>query len=591
MLDPMTMRCLRGFIRWIMPIPFAALIAGCAVTPEPLTPDELESQVQKDMERLFLEETESLPKVLTLSEAIARALKYNLDHRVKMIEEALALDRIGMDNIELLLPDLVAKAGYRRRDKRLASKSSTLAGKEDPDYKYSSEKGSVTTDLTSRWNMLDFGVSYYTAKQNTDHALIADEQRRKATHNLMQEVRSVYWCVVAFQVLDKPIRDTLDLARHELANADTQLREKLGKPLETNRYKRMLLKNIQELESIRKELSTARITLASLIRARPGTEIQVAIPNQGDLQPPEWDIPIGEMERLAFLNNPDIRVGFYESRIAIRETYKAIARTLPGIELTASHRYDGNDFLKYKRWREWSAGLTWNVLNVILGPERIEHAEIGEKITEMQRLALRMAVLTQVHVAERQFRDTLTQFRLADKLSQVNREITELVKTRLVGDRSVRDFVYEQTSVIASRLRRYRAYAELEAAYGRIHATLGLDIAPKEVISDDLRKVTESISDTLSAWKSGDLVRRALAKEKRIAKREGVEGGEEETLTEWAYFMPGMEANEAPKISLKWSSALEGHDKEDHDRDHSNGDNGAALENWRSHRISTSISD
>nr|VFK20354.1 MAG: Outer membrane protein TolC [Candidatus Kentron sp. LPFa] len=584
MADPMTTRgCLRGFMHWIMPFPFAALIAGCAVSPEHLTYHELEAQAQKDMDRLFLEETEPLPEVLTLPEAIARALKYNLDHRVKMIEEALALDQVGIDNLEILLPDLVAKAGYRRRSKHRASRSSIINGEDDSDYKYSSEKESFTTDLTSRWNMLDFGVSYYTAKQNTDRALIAAEQRRKAVHNLMQEVRSAYWRVAASQVLDGPIRDTLELAQNELANVDTQLRENLKEPLDTNRYKRMLLENIQELEDIRQELSTARITLASLIRAKPGADLQVAIPDQGGLQPPKWDVSIQDMEWLAFLNNPDIRAGFYESRIAVRETYKAIARTLPGIELTASHRYDGNDFLKNKRWREWSLGLTWNVLNVLLAPERIEHAEIGEQIAEMQRLALRMAVLTQVHVAKQEFRDALTQFQLADDLSEVNREITKLVRIGLVGNRSIRDFVYEKTGVIASQLRRYQTYAELEAAYGQIHATLGFDIAPKEITSRDLGEIIVAVNDTLSGWTVGDFVRRALTEEERMAgEKDNIEGEEEDTLTERAYFMSGTGADEAPRISLKWTFAFEGRN---------NSDSSAGWDNWRGHRISTSVSD
>lgn len=581
MADPVTTyRRLGKLTRPIMPTLVAALlVAGCAVTPDPLTSEQLKLQGRNDIETLFIE-TEPLPEILTLSEAIARALKYNLDHRVKMAEEALALGRLGIDRLDFL-PKSKSRADYRSRSRPYGRSRSDTGTKDPGDSYYYLEKQTTSTDLVLSWNILDFGISYFTAKQNTDHALIATERRRKAIHDLIRDVRSAYWRVAASQVLEDPIRDTLELAQNELANVDTQLRENLKEPLDANHYKKMLLENIWELESIEQELSTAHIDLALLINEKPGTIIRVVVPEEGVLQPPKWDTSMDEMERLAFLNNPDIREGFYESRIAIQETHKAIVRTLPGIELASSYRYDSDDSLKSNDWHEWSTGLTWNVFNILSAPKRIEYAELAEQVAEMQRLALRMAVLAQVHVVDRQFRDALKQFQLADSLSQVNRRIAELVKIRLAGDRSIRDFVYEQTDAITSQLQRYETYADLEAAYGRIHATLGLDIAPKSMGAfDDLQEITIAVDDTLLAWKSGDLIRNALASEKEKERTLTEQG--EEALTENAYFMPATEMNaEITRISLKQTRALE---DSDDDRD------GPAWDNWKGYKISTSVS-
>nr|VFJ43323.1 MAG: Outer membrane protein TolC [Candidatus Kentron sp. DK] len=491
----------------------AAFLAACAVVPEPLTNDELTQQAKKDIDRLFVDgEPLSETEVLTLPRAIARALKYNLDHRVKMMEEALALDRFDMEKFDLL-PRLEAGAKYHGRSEYHASRNvDFVTGKPtDSNPTYSSEKKTNTSDLTLSWNILDFGISYYTAKQNADLALIANERRRKVIHNLIQEIFFSYWRVVAYQELRDEIRETIRLAEEEYANAETEIKEKQTDPLQPLRYQKMLLENISKLDSIEQELSTAYIELAALINVEPGTNIRVAAPEFGNLTPPEWDISLGHMEELAFRNNPDIREKTYQSRIAVKETRKAILGMLPGITLTSANRYDSNDLLEKNHWYEWSTELTWNVFNMLRAPTHIGHAETYEKLAETKRLALRMAVLAQVHVANHQFTDTRKQFQQADRFFEVNRRISDLVATGRIGRQSVRDSVYEKTSEIIAQLQRYQAYAKLQAAYGQLHATVGLDIAPPSIVSSDLRDVTTAVKNRLLAWKHGDLVRQAVA--------------------------------------------------------------------------------
>nr|VFK41198.1 MAG: Outer membrane protein TolC [Candidatus Kentron sp. SD]VFK46929.1 MAG: Outer membrane protein TolC [Candidatus Kentron sp. SD] len=543
MIDPMTRRGrLRRLVHLIMPIPFVALLVACTMTPERLIPQNLGKQIREEMKALFAEETEPLPAVLTLSEATARALKYNLDHRLKRAEETLALDRLGIDRFDFL-PKSRSKIEHRVRSKPdVIVQNSNDTNNADDSHYYYSEKQTTSSDLVTSWNILDFGISYYTAKQNTDRALIAEEHRRRTIHKLIGDVRSAYWRLAARQALEDPIRDILELAQGELTNIDIRLREKL-KPLEANRYKKMLLESIRKLESINRELSTAHITLAALINAKPGIEIRVAAPESGFLQPPEWNTAIDQMEELAFRYNPDIRRGFYNARIAVRETHKEIVRTLPGIELTGAYRYDSNDRLRNNDWYEWSTRLTWGIFNILSAPERIEYAELGVEAAEMERVALQMAVLAQVHVADRQFWDARKQFELADSLFQVNHRIAELVEKGLLGNQSINDFVYEQTDAIASQLRRYYTYAELEAAHGRIHATLGLDIALREtgdlnLEEMDLREITVMVDDALSTWKRGDLLaQRALARHGKQEEKGEEDKGGETMPAEDAYFM------------------------------------------------------
>ncbi|KAF0138790.1 MAG: Outer membrane protein [Rhodospirillaceae bacterium] len=68
----------------------------------------------------------------------------------------------------------------------------------DSNPTYSTDRWSKTLNLGLSWNILDSGVSYFKARQNTDRALIAMEHRCKAVHTLAAEVRSAFWRAAAY---------------------------------------------------------------------------------------------------------------------------------------------------------------------------------------------------------------------------------------------------------------------------------------------------------------------------------------------------------------------------------------------------------
>ena len=134
------------------------VLAGCGASPDPMTLDEQATRVAEDRTVLFAEQ-EPITKPITLYEAMARALKYNLDHRLKLMENALARKRLTSANLSLL-PSLTAEAGYSGRNNFSGSNSrSLLTGVESLESSTSSDRDLQTFDLTMSWNILDFGVS------------------------------------------------------------------------------------------------------------------------------------------------------------------------------------------------------------------------------------------------------------------------------------------------------------------------------------------------------------------------------------------------------------------------------------------------
>lgn len=452
----------------------ASVLTACAVTPEPISQQDFADRAAQDVKTLF-QNQEPLNGPLTLEQALNRVLTYNLDVRSKMMEEALALGQLDLDRFDML-PQVVAQAGYDYRSEPNATTSRDVATGtlSDASPTYSTDQERHTGSLGLTWNILDFGVSYYAAHQNADRALIAKERRRRAVQELAQEVRFSFWRAAAAQALRDQVAVTVALAERALADAERVEVERLSDPVQSLRTQKTLLENLRQLEDIDREMSAAKAELAALINLPPGSDFRIAA---DEVMPiPTLDFSLDTMEELALTNNPDLRVQAYATRITADETRKAILRLLPGISLNVSQEYDSNSFLDANRWMETGVQLSWNLLNVISGPGRVAHAESAEKLAETKRMALSMAVLAQVHVATTRYAQAVRAFQRADKLMLVETRLATMMSTQASsGTRSVLERITTQTSAITAQLRRYSTYADLQAAYGRVDATLGRD--------------------------------------------------------------------------------------------------------------------
>ncbi|RBH47265.1 TolC family protein, partial [Pseudomonas sp. MWU13-2860] len=225
----------------------------------------------------------------------------------------------------------------------------------------SSEKRSRTADLNLSWNVLDFGVSYYTAQQQSDRMLILQQRKRKVAQQLMQQVREAWWQAVGAQQLESRIDALLAETNRALEDARQVEKQKLRAPLEALNYRRQLLDVIRQMGMIRNALAQAKPKLAAIMNVQPGTDFKVAVP-QG-LPSPALGLKLGQMEEMALLNRPELNEARYNERISVTETRKAIAKLLPGLEFSIGQNYDSNKFLVNNSWSDAGLRVSWNLLN------------------------------------------------------------------------------------------------------------------------------------------------------------------------------------------------------------------------------------
>lgn len=354
------------------------------------------------------------------------------------------------------------------------------------------------------WNVLDFGVSYVSAKQQGDQRLIVQERRRKVVHTIIQDVRSAYWRAVAADRLLTQIDSLMARVAQARDNSQRLSEQRIGDPIQALSYQRALIEATRQLEEQRRALSLAKTELATLINLPLGTQVELA-PDAG-YQMPELKVALDTLEQEALASRPELREQDYQARISAAETRKAMLRLLPGLEFSAGGHYDSNSFLVNQSWADYGVKVTWNLFNVLSAPTAIDVAKAGQEVVDARRQAMSMAILAQLHVANANFREAQRQFQTSQQLAGLDGQIVEQLRNRYqaqgIGEL---ELIQGELNTLQADLRRDLAYAELRNSYGQLFASVGLDPLPESVASDSVADIAAALSSREAQWQAGQL--------------------------------------------------------------------------------------
>jgi len=503
-----TLRCnsngLLPPLRAIATAVIALAMTACSVTPTPLTEDEVRDRVAADQKSLFAGQ-EPVVQEITFHEAVARALKYNLDYRLKLMETALALGVFDVSRYDML-PKLVASAGYNSRNNDSGGTSvSIINGQETLSPSTSQERRRWLADVEFSWNVLDFGVSYYRAHQAADEALIAEERRRRVAQNILQDVRGAYWRALGAQRLAGEA-DKL-LARAHSALEKSRLAEKTGLlPLpQALAYQRALLDATTLINIRRQEIEFAKSELAALMNLPPGTQFRLA--DEPEMKLPQTPRDPGELEETALRNRPELREEDYRKRISVAETHRALLSLMPGLTIDLAGRYDSNKYLYNQSWSEGGIRVFSNLMRLLAYPSIEKSNEARLKVDDARRLALSMAVLTQVRVAIERYKLALADFENAEEASEVDQRLLAYAQaaasTRTDTELEV---VRTEARALIARFQRYASYANAQVAYGRIYNSLGRDVLPDRIEKDDVASLAKAVAEQIRQWEKETFV-------------------------------------------------------------------------------------
>lgn len=452
----------------------AGLLAGCSVKPELIGSDEMSAFVSSNAEQLLADQ-EPVSGAIGLYEAMARALKYNLDHRVEMMNATLAARAADVKSAAML-PQVVANSGYNGRDPSAGGYSRSLTtGIKSPDASTSTEKETLNADITASWNVLDFGLSYVRAKQANDEALIAQERKRKIVNRIVEDVRTAYWRAVSAEHLLGGLQTLEGRVDHALGNSRSLARDGALSPLTALTYQRELVDIRKQIHALELELKTAKIQLAALMNIPPGSPFRLQVPEKSQTKLALTQSGKSLVET-AMTHRPELREVLLKERISKKEADAALLQLLPGIQVFGGANWDSNDLLYHSNWLAWGAKASWNVMRLFSYPAIKKENEARADVERAQALAMTMAVFTQVHAARARYAQQSLILKDAADYLAVQRKILAQVRASASEDAtSEQALIREEMNTLVASVKHDIAHADLQNAFANVYATVGLD--------------------------------------------------------------------------------------------------------------------
>lgn len=479
------------------------LMTGCMVTPSPVTKEDIQGRVSQDL-RALLQEQEPIEKPIDFYDATARALRYNLDAKVKAMQAALAHQQLNVAHYQLL-PQVAVNAGFDGRNSFAGGGAqSLLDGRPILEPFTSMDKNVFSGNLSLSWDVLDFGLSYIRAQQAGDNMMIAEEERRRIAVRLLQDVRNAYWRAVSAERLLPQVRQLDSMIEKALNQSQAIVDRKLQAPLTPLNYRRDMLNIQRESQKLMRELSTAKIQLASLMGLPPGTPFEVRQPSR-QATPSLDQLDADALEQQALLFRPELRTIDYQKRINAKEAKATLLELFPSMKLQFGGYYNSNSFFLYQNWLNYAAQVSWNLMGVFRVPAKLKAVEAQRSVLDAQSLAVTMTVLTEVHVGAAQYllaKDELVNARIYQETQQAIVEHTH----SLWITNSTSDLVLlrEKVNHILAEVRMDVAQAGVETAYATLRSAVGEEAVPPSgpeqtltALADSLRQLWEPSSGGL----------------------------------------------------------------------------------------------
>ncbi len=484
----------------------AMVLAGCSsLAPSPLEDQAIRDRASTDRVKMF-DQQEPITAPISMDEAIARSLKYNLDLRLKKMEVAVNGQLHQVSKFDML-PSLVAGAGYMDRN--------NYSGGTSAAFKNATDKGATPRDITATgnystssdmkhrlhsvefsWNVLDFGVSYYRAKQKADEFLMAQERKRRVIQTTVHDVRYAFLRALAAQRLAGEAESVMKQAEQAIEQSRAAEGSGALPVQQALAYQRSLVDAIALLNTRRQELDFAKAELAALMSA-PSSQFTLAETAEVTLNPLPANLAL--LEDTALLNRPELREEDLRKRISGDETRRQLMQAFPNLTLGLGKQYDSNSMLYNNDWLESSTRLSWNLLRVLSAPAVKKAGEQQIEMDDARRQALSMAIMTQTRIAALRYGLAKSDLDLAQKSMEVDARVAAVAKSGVSSKAETElELVRASARSTVSKYQRAIAYANAQAAYARIQHSLGQDFDFGDFENLTVADVAKNVGESLA---------------------------------------------------------------------------------------------
>ena len=447
------------------------------MSPQPMSIDERYSQAKKSLNTLFANQSKLQGK-LDFNQALARGLKYNLDYRIKIVNNALQAGQLDMAEYAML-PALNTSGSLYTRNNDLLSSGISSNGTETS-LSSSTPRTLRTGRVAVTWNILDFGLAYVRAKQQSNRILIAQEESRKQLQQLTQDIIVAYWSAYSAQELMKQTREFQHILINAKSKLETALHDKTIPKETLLNYQSILLEGNRKLIQLQFKYDKAMYDLKHLLNLPLDMRLEISAPPVSLTKVQKMKtLDFKKIDAITLVNRPELQGQRYQQRIAKLGVKAVILQSLPGISLNTGWNYNSNQYLGNKVWIDKSVDIAWNLLNLASLPTSYNTAKMQVKYEKLKLMALTMTVLTETRYAYSHYMHLSDEYVVshqqtlnAEALYQLN---NSRKKASLASDQQV---ILAKLHAITAKMDEDLLLSDLSTALGQLYLSMGTEILP-----------------------------------------------------------------------------------------------------------------
>ena len=410
-------------------------------------------------------------RLLSLDDVIKIALENNLDSRIKQREIEIQHEMATRERLSMI-PSLFVNGSYSTRNQNTGSSSQSLTLTPPAPPSISSDKESRRFDTTLTWNLLDFGLSYYKARQEQDKVRMMAFDHERLQNQIILDVTRLYWkTIIAKQGLQKSA-SIIQKSKDQLSSLTSRMGEKDVDKIKGLEEQNRLLDIQVRVQKYPRDYYQAKAELTAMMGMAPGKEFSLVMPA---MEPALLDIGnIEDLEELALKSRPELKSSDLEERIMAGEVKAAVLQMIPGIELTSGFNHDTNRFLVHHNWLVAGAKISWDLFNI---PKGLRHRNVAEKQQELavqNRIIVAVGVITQVNLAYMSYHESVKEYNLAKRLNGIHHNIVDSAsKANEGGSVSETKLLNYESDAFFAEIEAWNKYAAVMGDLELLNSALG----------------------------------------------------------------------------------------------------------------------
>ncbi len=451
------------------------VMAGCAKKVDTLAQIEQREFVIKSFNL-----TEKPTGHITIYDSLARAFENSLAMRTKTLEDIIN-QQLLKDEYNDILPKIVEVAGYKARhnpDFYFAILGAELETKKTP------SNPNHRNALSAVWDMIDFALTYSTAKMYGNPSLLRDAMKRKAMQNLTSDVKLAFYRVAGAEQIEPEVNLLERKLRKAIANYNKQ---KDSEDLAS--YGIALKTNLDQVLILKKEIMMAKLELSALLGLGQYTNYKVQPPIDLTTQKLK-DYTLQDLEFEALERHKTLGTLSMTSTQEVAFLREQVDTILPDAEF-GYKEIRKFDYFQNQAWEEAGLKISWNLISLMNSLQSAITKEEIASLREIYNIATGTAILSEVNISYLRFYQAMNNFKIALTLSEVKQAIAKENEKVEVENITDIDAISKQIEALLSEMKIYYVYGELKDAEDMLLVSIGVKNYPTFISPENIQVIVD----------------------------------------------------------------------------------------------------